>query len=417
MSAASNSSERGAGWFAATVGSGFGAIGMQSLLFSWLIVGELRASPEWVGIAQTASALPQVALLMVAGAVADRLEPRRMLTAMHIVAAIPPLALAAVVLTGSLSIASVISYGVAFGAVNGFLMPPRDTLLSRVAGANVVRAVTAMTVVQFISQIVGTLVAGTIDWVGSPAILIVQSTIIVAGAYFAFRLPGPESVFAGSASTAASTPDSGPAVTRNPRGGWYQATAGLREVRSHPALLAMLLLITSVGLFFVGPFLVVFPVLVRDFYQGGAQDLSLVLTLFPVGAIAGSLALRALGEIRLKVRAVMIALLAGSVVLAVIGTGPSWPWYLLLTLCWGLAGSVFINLSRSVFQEQASSENRARVLAVYQLGIMAGGPIGSLISGFASGSVGPHATLFIASGAMIAVVAATWLFTRSAAIE
>ncbi len=418
MSAASNSSERGAGWFAATVGSGFGAIGMQSLLFSWLIVGELHASPEWVGIAQTASALPQVALLMVAGAVADRLEPRRMLAAMHIVAAIPPLALAAVVLTGSLSIASVISYGVAFGAVNGFLMPPRDTLLSRVAGANVVRAVTAMTVVQFISQIVGTLVAGTIDWVGSPAILIMQSTIIVAGAYFAFRLPGPESVFDGSASTAASTQDSAPADTRNRRGGGrYQATAGLREVRSNPALLAMLLLITCVGVFFVGPFLVVFPVLVRDFYQGGAQDLSLVLTLFPVGAIAGSLALRALGEIRLKVRAVMIALLAGSVTLAVIGTGPSWPWYLLLTLCWGLAGSVFINLSRSVFQEQASSANRARVLAVYQLGIMAGGPIGSLISGFASGSVGPHATLFIASGAMIAVVAATWLFTRSAAIE
>ena len=47
------------------------------------------------------------------------------------------------------SIASVIGYGVAFGAVNGFLMPARDTLLSRIAGSNIVRAVTAMTMVQF----------------------------------------------------------------------------------------------------------------------------------------------------------------------------------------------------------------------------------------------------------------------------
>jgi nitrate/nitrite transporter NarK len=87
MPDASGNSARGSGWFSATVGSGFGAIGMQSLLFSWLIVGELRASPEWVGIAQAASALPQLALLMAGGAVADRVEPRRMLAAMHVMAA------------------------------------------------------------------------------------------------------------------------------------------------------------------------------------------------------------------------------------------------------------------------------------------------------------------------------------------
>ncbi|MGE4605864.1 MAG: MFS transporter [Myxococcota bacterium] len=409
MPDASGNSARGTGWFSATVGSGFGAIGMQSLLFSWLIVGELRASPEWVGIAQAASALPQLALLMAGGAVADRVEPRRMLAAMHVMAAIPPLALAAVVLTGSLSIASVIGYGVAFGAINAFLMPPRDTLLSRVAGANMVRAVTAMTMVQFSSQIVGTLVAGTTEWVGSVPILTMQAVILVAGAFFALRLPQPEKTF--------DRPGSGPAATPNRTGGWFQATAGLREVWHNPALFAMLLLVSSVGVLFIGPFLVVFPILVRDFYQGGAQDLSLVLTLFPVGAIAGSLALRAQGAIRLKVRATMLALLVASVLLGMIGAAPTWPLYLLLTLCWGLTGSVFINLSRSVFQEQASTENRARVLAVYQLGVMGGAPIGSLLSGFASESIGPHTTLFLASGVMFAIVATIWLGTGSAAIE
>ncbi len=124
----------GRGWFNAAVASWYASFGMQSLLFSWLIVGELQASAEWVGVAQSASALPQLVLLMVGGAIADRIEPRRMLASMHAVVALPSLLLAAVILSGRLSIASVISYGVAIGVINAFLMPARDSLLSRVAG-------------------------------------------------------------------------------------------------------------------------------------------------------------------------------------------------------------------------------------------------------------------------------------------
>ncbi len=102
-----SSEGRGTGWFGAAVGSWFAAFGMQSLLFSWLLVGELRVSAEWVGIAQTSSALPQLALLMIGGAVADRLEPRRMLAGMHVAAALPSLSLAVVVLTGNLSLARI----------------------------------------------------------------------------------------------------------------------------------------------------------------------------------------------------------------------------------------------------------------------------------------------------------------------
>ena len=145
------------------------AFGMQSLLFSWLIVGELRERAEWVGIAQSNSALPQLARLMLGGAVADRIEPRRMLAGMHAVAALPPLLLAAAILTDHLSIAAVIAYGVAIGVINSFLMPARDSLLSRVAGTMMIQTVTMMTVVQFGAQIFGTLLAGTTESIGSPA--------------------------------------------------------------------------------------------------------------------------------------------------------------------------------------------------------------------------------------------------------
>jgi len=51
-------------WFVAGVATWFGAWGMQSVLFSWIVVGELHAGPEWVSAAQTASMLPTLFLLL-----------------------------------------------------------------------------------------------------------------------------------------------------------------------------------------------------------------------------------------------------------------------------------------------------------------------------------------------------------------
>jgi MFS family permease len=405
MPAAPTSGVRGRGWFNAVVASWFASFGMQSVLFSWLIVGELRASAEWVGFAQSASVLPQLVLLVVGGAVADRVEPRRLLTGMHVVAALPPILLAVVILFGQLSIASVIVYGVAIGVINAFLMPARDSLLSRVAGTMMIQTVTLMTVVQFSAQIIGTLVAGVIEWVGTPTILGLQSVVLFGGVWFASHLPGvpAKSVELGA--------------QRSSGNAWHQIMAGVREVAGDPALRAMGILVACVGLFFIGPFLVVFPILVRDVYEGGAQALAIVLMLFPLGTIIGSFALRQRGFIRRKIRATMFALMIASILLGWIGLQWSWGWFLALTLCWGLTGSVFINLSRAVFQEKASEANRARVLSIYQLGLIAGAPIGSLLAGLMSGAFGPDVAISLAAGTMFTVVALLWLLTDTASIE
>ena len=118
-------SDRGFGWFAVSIASWFGAWGMQVVLFSWLVVGELRASPEWVGICQTALLLPSLVLLLVGGDVADRREPRRLLSALHALATLPVLLLAAVVATGNLAIPWIIAYGICIGTISAFTIKRR----------------------------------------------------------------------------------------------------------------------------------------------------------------------------------------------------------------------------------------------------------------------------------------------------
>jgi hypothetical protein len=231
--------------------------------------------------------------------------------------------------------------------------------------------------------------------------LAVQAVVLLLGSFATARVPA-----------APPLPRSGPRLSA-----LREITAGLPVVARTPELRWPLVLVASVGTLFVGPFLVIFPLLVRDAYGGDALQLSLVLMLFPVGTIAGSLFIRSRGGIQRKGRAALIALAFGSANLALVGAGLPFAGLLLATLAWGLGGSVFINCSRTLFQEAAPEAERARVLSIYQLGFMGGAPLGTSLAGFASGPLGLHGTLVAASGVMLAVVGALALLTRTPRME
>ncbi|HME71826.1 MAG TPA: MFS transporter, partial [Myxococcota bacterium] len=120
-------------WFMTAIGAWFGSWGMQQVLFSWLVVGELRADPRWVGTAQMFLNLPSLTLLLAGGVTADRLDRRRLLVAVHLVAAATTLTMAKVVGAGALSLGALLVYALAWGSFQSFVGPARDALLSDVA--------------------------------------------------------------------------------------------------------------------------------------------------------------------------------------------------------------------------------------------------------------------------------------------
>jgi MFS family permease len=395
-------------WFTAGVGSWFGAFGMQGVLFAWILVGELHADSQWVGTAQTAVMLPNVFLLLVGGATADRIDPRRLLIGIHLLAPLPVLALAMGSGLDLLSIPIVILFALAMGTLTAFANPARDTLLSRVAGEDLMGAVSGMTAVQFASQATGSLVASLARLVGSPAALCLHALVLACGAIFARQIP-------------ARTPTQAASPVIEGRQTRLRATlGGMREglaiVARTPALRGSLLAVFSVGLFFIGPFSVVLPLMIRDVYGGGVAQLAIAMSLFPLGTISGSLVLRRSG-LRRKGRAMLAALGWAALLEALLGAGlPFWA-FALATYGWGLGGSIFINASRTIFQEFAPPDYRGRVLAAYQMGFMCGGPIGAFGSGFAIAELGLGATFHVAATAMGLLVIGTSLFSRIPEIE
>lgn len=387
-------------WFTAGIASWFGAMGMQQVLFSWIVVGELQASSEWVGITQTSTMIPALFLLVVGGAAADRFDPRRLLIALHLCAAVPVLLLATASALDRVQIPILIAFGLCFGVLSAFALPARDSLLSRVAGDDMLRAVAGMTIVQFGAQAAGTLTAGLTRFTGSAAMLCVQAGILVIGAWATQQIP-------------AIAPSGNP--TRG-RPSLSELGEGISRVARTAELRAPAILVFAVGVLFVGPFLVIFPLLVRDYYEGGVDRLSLVLMLFPLGTIGGSLVLRARGLPR-KGRAALLALATGATTLIIIGLRVPFALLVALTLAWGLAGSVFINSSRTLFQQAAPPDQRGKVLAIYQLGFMGGAPIGALVSGFSSASIGLHMTLVGFGAGMLLLVACMALMSALPRME
>jgi MFS family permease len=373
---------------------------MNSALFAWLVAGELRAGDAWVGIAQSSTLWPSLAFLLLGGATADRVDPRRLLVFLHAAAAIPVSLLAVAVATERISLAALIAYGLGLGTVSAFVMPARDALLSRVAGPDLMRSVTAMTAVQFGSQAVGSALAAGARWVGSAPALLLQALLLLAGSFTMRGVPS------------ADPPRDGPH-----RAPWHDIAEGLRIVATSPRLRDPVLLVSAVGLFFIGPFLAVFPVLVVDHYHGTVARLSMVAMLFPLGTIVGSLLLQARGGVRRKGLASLVALSFGASALGVIGFGLPFAAMVAATFAWGLGGALFINCSRTLYQEAAPAAQRGRVLAVYQLGFVGTAPIGTLWSGFASALLGPHRTLQICALAMLSVVALVALRTDIARME
>lgn len=389
-------------WFVVGVGTWFTAFGMQGVLFAWLVVGVLQADADWVGIAQSALMLPSILLMLLGGVMADRNDRRSLLIVLHLVAATLSGCLVAVVAKGWLSMSLLIGYALGMGTVQAFAMPARDALLSEVAGSNMLRAVAGMTLTQWVSQALGAFLAGSARWLGIVPALGMHGLILLAGAPTLSKLPPPPLRDA-EGQTQARLGD---------------LVAGVREVFGSPVLRPLQLLVMVVGVGFIGPYMVVLPLLVRDFYGGDVAQLAALNMAFPLGTIFGAGAVLWHGGMRRKGLAQVLALLGGAACLGSLSFGLPF-WGALLTVgVWGTSASIFMSAGRTMFQEQARPSHRARVLSVYTLGFMGTtGLVGAPLAGVLVDWCGPLLTCASTSGLMVVAVLGVTVCTQVTRLE
>ena len=368
-------------------GSWFLAFGIQGVMFAWLVTMVLRESPEMVGLAQMTLLLPAMLLMLVGGSLADRFGGRRMAVVAQLASVVAPLMLLTVVWFDQLTLSSMLLYAVMMGCAVAFVTPARDGLLNHVAEGRIQRTVLLTSVMQFSMQMLGFLIASLADDTGPVVILGVQAGVLAIGVFGFLRVP---------ATTPAPVEDR-PSLLQS-------VVEGAKTVLRHRAMRMVMVQNFAMGLLFMGSFIVTLPLLVREVFDGTAADLGLMNATNSVGLVATILLLLRLGDVQRQGRALILAQLLGSIVLAVAATAANFALLLTTLFFWGACGGIAMTMSRTIMQEQAPDAQRGRVMGFYSFSFMGAGPIGAVLSGYLVERFGPQMALLIAASIMFVFI-------------
>jgi MFS family permease len=175
----------------------------------------------------------------------------------------------------------------------------------------------------------------------------------------------------------------------------------------------VLLINFGVGIFYVGPFMAVLPLAVRDNYAGGALELSYVNLAFWAATIVASMALVGLARrLTLRGRLIGVSVSFGALILMALSTLPPFPVFVALNFVWGLGAGITMTQSRTVVQIVAPPTHRARLMSLFQLGLGGGGPIGAFLAGTICSLWGLKAAMLLPAMAMLLLIAVVLIRSR-----
>jgi len=371
-------------------GAWFLAYGIQSVAFAWLVTIVLAESPTMVGFAQMAFLLPAMLLMLIGGSLADQVGGRRMALIGQLLAAVAPLFLMVTILLDQFTYTLLLVFAVIIGCSQALVTPARDGLLAQVADGNIQQRVVQVSMIQFGIQMLGFIIASFADTVGAVVILGLQSLFLLCGAAAFYRLQLPFE---------APVRHSNKMLQQIA----YSIVEGYQSVRQSPHMSAVVIQNCAMGVFFMGSYIVTIPLLIREVYAGSSVELSWVNGANSMGLVLTMFLLMRFGDIKRQGRAMLIAQICGSIALLSGGLGLGFISLIVCVFAWGLCGGVAMTMSRTVMQEQARDDQRARMMSFYSFSFMGAGPIGALLSGFLVDLLGASMALIICSVCMLIV--------------
>ncbi|MGE0596625.1 MAG: MFS transporter [Hyphomonadaceae bacterium] len=400
------------------VGLYFFSFGMQFVLFPSLVTFVLSATPAGVGLAQSALSAPMFCLLLFGGLLAERAKAGPTLALLHLLLAGASLTLSGLITLGLLNYATLISYAIVVGGCAAFVMPLRDAALNGVLEREaalgrvtpIATAAAATTAVQIGAQIGGILLARAAG--ASPApYLAVQALVLALAAALALTLRANKPT----------------GHERNFAGALRDVRDGLAYAFRDPVMSPMLISAAYVGVFVIGSFQVLFPLIIRAEYGGDAQTqanrLGEAFAAFWAASFVSAVVLSRMKPLRRPGRALIVSHLLSAAALGTFAIHKPFAAFIAIVVAWGLAAGVAISTSRTIVQGAAGAQFLGRVLAVYSMGFMGGAPIGSALVGYAAAMFGPRvAALAPAIGLGLAALALAgttplWRFAPAAAHE
>jgi MFS family permease len=362
----------------------------QRVAQDWLVLELTNNNGGALGLVTAVQFAPVLLFSLHGGALADRVNKRKLLIATNIVAALACYGIGILVMIDRIQLWHVFVGAAVLGISSAIDAPIRQAFTSEIVGQSDVANAVSLNSANFnAGRLVGPAMSGFLiaRFSTGPSFIINATTyLFVIAALIAMR---EKDFFIHKKEETLGT-----------------VKEGIRYALARPDLYVVMLLV-----FFAATFGLNFQIFnalmaTKEFGKGPASY-GLLGTFIAIGSLSGALISARMDSFR-NTRTIIRLGIAFSIVVLVLSIAPTYTWYSIwLPIC-GLSALTMLISANSYVQTHSDPAVRGRVMGIYLLIFMGGTPFGSLLIGYLTEAIGVRETVATCGGISLIAALTIW---------
>ena len=347
---------------------------------SWLVY-RLTGNAWYLGVVGFSSQFPAFLFSSAAGIYVDRWNRHRLLIVTQTCSMLIAFTLAALTLTGAITIHALIGISIIQGLVNAFDMPCRQAFVTTIVEdkADLGNAIALNSSMFNGARLIGPSVAATV--------------IAALNEGWCFLIDGI-SFMAVIIALLAMRVDGRPRSARAHASAFQQFKEGWRYAFGFMPIRSVILLLGISSLLGI-PYTVLMPIFAGEILHGGPHTFGFLMTAAGFGALMGAVWLASRASVVGLSRVIPVAAALFGIGLMGFASSRYLPLSLACLVVSGFGMMVQSATSNTVLQTIVPDDKRGRTMSFFLMAYLGAAPIGSLIAGALSGWIGAPLTLFL----------------------
>ena len=374
---------------------------IEHVISYWMMFQKFQ-SPALGGFAVIAHWLPFLLFSMYSGALADRFDPRRIIQLGMGVFMLVSLGWGFVFLSGSAEMWHAVVLLILHGFAGVLWMPSNQLLLHDIVGPEHLQSAIRLNATsRWLGLLMGPAVgAGIMLLMGATWGIFFNVLVYLPLVWWLWKAPyGPK--------FRKETLAPRPALR-----GLADIAATLQVVIRNPVLFSMTLLAGCASMMVGNAYHAQMPEFAQDLGHGHADfSYSMLLAADAAGALVAGLTLEARGLLRASTRTAFVLALLWCCALGGFALAPAYPIALVLLFAAGFFELAFYTMTQTLVQIHAPTEVRGRVIGLYAMSALGLRTFSGVTVGLVGAMIGIHWSLTISAFALVAVIAALYVWT------
>lgn len=378
---------------------------VEHVITYWVAFQKFQ-SPALGGFAVVSHWLPFLLFSTLAGALADRFDPRRLVQIGMVLFMFCSLAWATLILTDSLQMWHAAVLLLIHGCAGVFWGPPGQVLIHDIVGpAELPSAVRLMATSRYLGLLAGPAVGGVILTIFGPSTGLLLNAVIYLP-LFVWLIAAPYGPHFRAPSI----------VPHRAIRGLVDILETIREIRHHRTIVSMILLSGSASLIVANAYQAQMPAFGADLGHGDATQFtySALLGADAAGALMGGVVLETRG-LQPNPRTAFLLAMLWCCAIAGFALDPYYPLALVLLFIAGFLELSYNSMAQSLVQLHAPAAIRGRVIGLYSMAGLGLRAFSGITVGIMGGVIGVHASLSISAVILLAMLIAVFSFALAPA--